>query len=517
LGLEVTGRIQVGRFVLEIGHPAGTRADVAPESAGANPAPLALALSQPGPPDALVHAEEAVEEAASVTGRVERALELFTAVAQGQVDRKVVLKEVDVLIGALERADREGRYTDVIRLARALAALLALLMRWVALVQALKMALKAARALGDGFNGAWAEHELGTLSLGAEDAAAANDSLQRALRLREQIGDEPGAEVTRHNLAVLRGAFKPDGDSFWTKPLAVAAVLAGALLLTVAGLGVWLLLRDDKPPAPDTVAPLVSLDEAPESPTTERSASFAFSADEEVRTFECRLDGGPFQSCVSPHNVPGPLAFGEHRFAVRAVDFAGNTGEAARHRWRVVRGEGPQATIIEAPDPLTNETLAEFTIEAPGAIRLECRLDDTLLKSCPTVVALEVDEGDHSFVVRAFNAEDTAGPPARHLWTVDTTPPTVAIDSADRTGPETAEVTFTPGESESQIECVLLQKSPDGAEPIKVERVPECASPWAIDGLVSDLAYLVRVSATDAAGNVGPPDEAEIEAWSTVE
>jgi len=154
LAFEVTGRIQVGRFVLEIGHPAGTRADIAPEPGGANPAPLALALDQPEPADALTHAEAAVEDAASVTGRVERALELFTAVAQGRVDRQVVLKEVDVLIGALERADREGRYADVIRLSRALAALLALLMRWVALVQALRLALKAAQALADPANAA---------------------------------------------------------------------------------------------------------------------------------------------------------------------------------------------------------------------------------------------------------------------------------------------------------------------------------------------------------------------------
>jgi hypothetical protein len=44
LALEVTGRIQVERFVFEIGHPGGTRADVAREAEGANPAPLALAL-----------------------------------------------------------------------------------------------------------------------------------------------------------------------------------------------------------------------------------------------------------------------------------------------------------------------------------------------------------------------------------------------------------------------------------------------------------------------------------------
>jgi hypothetical protein len=507
LALEVTGRIQVGRFVFEIGHPAGTRADIAPEPGGANPAPLALALDQPEPPDALTHAEAAVEEAASVTGRVERALELFTAVAQGRVDRQVVLKEVDVLIGALERADREGRYADVIRLSRALAALLALLTRWVALVQALRLALKAARALADPINAAWAHHELGTLSLGADDAAAANHHLESALRLREQAGDQTGAQVTQHNLKVLRKAF---GGSTWTKPLIVSAVLAGAVLLALV---LWLVLKDGDDPVTDTVAPVVTLDEVPESPTTERTASFAFSADEEVRRFECRLDGGAFEDCVSPHNVPGPLAFGGHTFAVRATDFAGNTGSAARHSWRVARGAGPEATIVEAPEPLTNDPVAEFTIEAPGAIRLECRFDEEDFESCATSVSREVDEGDHTFVVRAFNADDTAGPPARHLWTVDTTPPTVTIDFTRRTGPDTGLVEFDPSESESRIECVLFQLQ-EGEDPLEIERVAECTSPRTFENLVVEVAYRVQVSATDAAGNVGPPDEEDIDGSS---
>ena len=186
MALKVTGRVQIGRFVLEIGAPAGTRADPAPATIGADPTDLAVALSQPGPSDALGAAEESIGEAASVTGRVEHALELFTAVAQGRVDRAVVLKEVDVLLGVLERLDREGRYDDVFRLARALASLLALLMRWVALVQAVRLALKAARALGDSAGEGWARHELGTLSLGAEDAQAANSELKEALRLRRR-------------------------------------------------------------------------------------------------------------------------------------------------------------------------------------------------------------------------------------------------------------------------------------------------------------------------------------------
>ncbi|HZB85290.1 MAG TPA: hypothetical protein VE289_01880, partial [Gaiellaceae bacterium] len=241
MAVKVTGRVQIGRFVLEIGAPEGTRAALAQEPAGADPAELAVALSQPGPPEALTVAEESLEEAASVTGRVERALELFTAVAQGRVDRGIVLKEVDGLIGVLERLDREGRYGDVFRLARALTGLLALLMRWVALVQAVRMALKAARALGDTAGEAWARHELGTLSLGAEDAAAANGELEQALRLRQQLGDEAGAEVTRHNLAVLRQAFGPIRPS-WPKPLVAAAVLAGVVLLGAAGVGVAMLL-----------------------------------------------------------------------------------------------------------------------------------------------------------------------------------------------------------------------------------------------------------------------------------
>lgn len=517
MAVKVTGRVQIGRFVLEIGAPAGTRAVLAREPAGADPAELAVALSQPGPPEALAVAEESLEEAASVTSRVERALELFTAVAQGRVDRGVVLKEVDVLLGVLERLDREGRYGDVFRLARALTGLLALLMRWVALVQAVRLALKAARALGDAAGEAWARHELGTLSLGAEDAAAANGELEKALRLRQQLGDQAGAEVTQQNLAVLRQAFGPVRPS-WPRPLVATAVLAGVVLLGAAGVGVGMLLRDDDdPPAVDTVAPVVSFDEAPENPTQERSASFEFSADEEVRTFECRLDGGPFEECSNPHNVAGPLEFGEHVFVVRATDFAGNRGGPARHRWTVERGEGPRATIVDGPEPLTNETTAEFTIEAPDAIRLECRVDDEDFESCPTLVSRTVDEGDHTFVVRAFDADDTAGPPAEHRWTVDTTPPTVEIESALRTGPDTSEVTFTPGESETRIECVLLERGQEGADPVEVDRVPECGSPTVFEGLVTDVAYLVRVNATDAAGNVGPPDEAEIEAWSKVD
>ena len=502
--------------MLEIGSPAGTRAHLAPGgTAGADPAELAVALEQPEPPETPAGFEGALEEAESVTARVERAVQLFTLAAQGRVpDRQTLVREADKLLGALERADREGRYADVIRLARALVGLLALLFRWVALAGSLRMALRAAQALGAVRDVAWAQHELGTLSLAADDPATAEARLEEALRLRRQQRSQADAEMTQHNLDVLHQAFGT-GRSRWRRPLIATGVAAVALLVAFGAL--LLLLRDDgQPPELDTTAPVVEITEAPDDPTQERSAVFEFEADEEVRQFECRLDEGEFAECVSPHNVPGPLDFGEHAFRVRAVDFAGNRGEAALHEWTVERGEGPEATIVEAPDPLTNVTLAQFVIEAPDAFRLECRLDDGDFESCPTRPSYEVGEGEHVFVVRALDAEDTRGPPARHRWTVDTTPPTVEIGEVEFTSPTAVQVPFRGSESGSVVECVLLQRfaaeqGQEPPEPEELETVPDCESPAVFDDLEPNILYLVRMAARDAAGNVGDPAEVEFD------
>ena len=50
---------------------------------------------------------------------------------------------------------------------------------------------------------------------------------------------------------------------------------------------------------------------------------FGFSADEDGSSFECRLDDGAFEDCSSPRAIK--LRKGEHIFAVRASDAAGNT------------------------------------------------------------------------------------------------------------------------------------------------------------------------------------------------
>jgi hypothetical protein len=452
-------RIRVWRFVFEIGSPVGTRADLV-EGPASDPTQLRLALSQPDVP-ALDQVEEALDEAESVTGKVERALDLFTGIAQGRVlDDKVVQKQVDALLDSLERLDREGRHSDVLRLARALAALLALTGRWVALVASLRMALGAAHALGDAPGIAWARHELGTLSLGAGDADAANSELQESLRIREEIGDQASAEVTQHNITVLWQAFAPNGGAgTWPKPALIAAIVAGTLLLTAGGVGATLAVLggDDGPPLIDTTAQEAGITETPEDPTA-------------------------------------------------------STTEA---------GEGPAAVILEGPDELTNETEATFTIEAPGATRLECSLDDGDAEAClAPAVFTEIDEGEHNLVVRGF-AGNTPGPPTSpYRWTVDTTPPEVKIDgvtkgAASGTSGQTVTVAFSPDDSAVRIECVLFTRTESGdTEPHGTQE--NCTDPAVFADLELQTGYRVRVTVADAAGNVGKPAEADFDT-STVE
>lgn len=85
------------------------------------------------------------------------------------------------------------------RLDRDLAALLALLLRWLDLVQSLQRALRTARALGDRRAEAWALHELGSLWLAGGEPAAGAKHLQKAMGIKEQLGDQ-GRCVSRHNL-----------------------------------------------------------------------------------------------------------------------------------------------------------------------------------------------------------------------------------------------------------------------------------------------------------------------------
>lgn len=97
----------------------------------------------------------------------------------------------------------------------------------------------------------------------------------------------------------------------------------------------------------DATAPTVEITAGPTDGAVERDAepTFTFTASESGRR-ECRVDGGAWTPCLSPHRLP-ELTDGEHTFEVRAVDRAGNVSDPSpspltrvARTWRVDTGAG---------------------------------------------------------------------------------------------------------------------------------------------------------------------------------
>lgn len=191
--------------------------------------------------------DEALREEWDLSPWNERALAHFATWAEEQrhaPDR--VLEEADAILGVLQQAAQEGRWEGTLRLGRVVEGPLAVSGHWGAWAETLERELEAARQLGNRAAEAWSLHQSGTRALCLEDAPTAHADLTEALRLRESLGDEEGAAVTRHNLNLLGGYggdHGPDGNGSgggpvglgsWPLIVGTMVVLAILALLGVA-------------------------------------------------------------------------------------------------------------------------------------------------------------------------------------------------------------------------------------------------------------------------------------------
>jgi hypothetical protein len=231
----------------------------------------------------------------------------------------------------------------------------------------------------------------------------------------------------------------------------------------------WVVLKvDTSPPEPDDPArdgtrPRVRITDRPRTRTTSRTASFAFTASEDVRRFECSVDRKPFRLCTSPHSIRGPLDVRVHRFDLRAIDLAGNTGKAPRQFWRVLAPEGPSVALTRTPPRLTNERVARFGYRARGAERFACRLDEGDFAPCAETQAYRrLKDGPHEFAVRAVDAAGRAGAVATWKWTVDTVAPTVTpIRATFASGGEyEVQYDFAADDPAAEFECTTDPETP---------------------------------------------------------
>ena len=155
-----------------------------------------------------------LEASMDIPAQHERLLEYFTAWAEmarvgPDEGREPQLEEADALLDTFRWAAANDRYTDTIRLGRAIEGSFCLARRWGAWREVLVNVNHAVSQVGDRAAEAWSLHQLGTraFALGRQDEAVGQ--LERALQIRQEIDDGAGIAATRHNLDVIASAGTP--------------------------------------------------------------------------------------------------------------------------------------------------------------------------------------------------------------------------------------------------------------------------------------------------------------------
>ena len=119
-------------------------------------------------------------------------------------------EDVDAIRALAAWAVARRRWGDVVRLVRVADPVLAVSRRWEARDQLVRLALTAARAIGDRAAAAWCHHQLGTRALWLGAAESARHELTQAVEIRRSLGDQRGADVTQFHLDQLGGGPPPD-------------------------------------------------------------------------------------------------------------------------------------------------------------------------------------------------------------------------------------------------------------------------------------------------------------------
>lgn len=211
---------------------------------------------------------DSIKHTENLTPYLDRAVSSFTKWAQHTPPEKLQ-QESETVSHLLQWAVEQGRWNDVLLLGKPFESALALSGQWELQAQVLRWYEQAAENLGDKTAVAWALHQSGVRSLGLGERSRAQNFLNKALKLRQELGDIRGAELSQRCLN-----FKPPihippvPPSPWADLLSkalVPALVTGALI----GSGVFLVPKLMPPPPanPLTTPPSTS----PSQPQPETS------------------------------------------------------------------------------------------------------------------------------------------------------------------------------------------------------------------------------------------------------
>jgi hypothetical protein len=204
----------------------------------------------------------------------------------------------------------------------------------------------------------------------------------------------------------------------------------------------------------DTEAPQAPFIETkPSNPSNSTSATFEWLAMESGGTFQCKLDGGSYETCTEPKTYTG-LSETSHTFYVRQVDAAGNLGTAASWTWSIDT-TGPGApTITSAPATATASTgySISWTGAQPGG-SFKCRIYEpasgwsSWVTCTSPVTGTVASDGTYSFQVKQLDDLNNESPASETTWAVDTEAPsgtpTLTSTPAENTLSSSASFSFS--------------------------------------------------------------------------
>lgn len=249
----------------------------------------------------------------------------------------------------------------------------------------------------------------------------------------------------------------------------------------------------------DSQAPELTLTRTPPALSEATVTDFEYEVSDPLSglaSVQCRFDGAAYADCASPLTTP-TLAQGVYTFDVQARDNVGNL--VTRSHAFAVDLSPPTVTIVSGPSAYDSSTGPQIQFSAvdsgaAGVSRFECRLDGGSWQLCASpYVMVALADGPHVVKIRAYDALEHLSDEAVHSWTIDTSPPTVSIDSGPSSPTEdtSASVAFSAADGESPI-AVMECRWDAGAW-------GACSSPASTTGLPGG-ARTFEVRVTNAAG-----------------
>jgi hypothetical protein len=166
----------------------------------------------------------------------------------------------------------------------------------------------------------------------------------------------------------------------------------------------------------DVTPPRTVITGGPSGPTNDDTPVFTFRSGADV-TFQCQIDGSPFQACSSPVTTT-PLDDGAHSFTVRATDPVFNVESSPPTRKFTVDTTSPDTRFTRKPPKRFYKERVKFKFASSEAkVHFQCKLDRQAWRGCGSTFKFGVKRGKHTILVRSVDrAGNTDKSPARYKF-----------------------------------------------------------------------------------------------------